>query len=177
RLGGDEFVILQTAPGDRLAIAAFAERVGAAVSRSYWLNGNEIKLNLRIGVGVAPEHGTEPGRLLKSADLALYKGKSDGGQRVRIFSSDLDEELYRRLTIESAVVKALESSACALESQPQYKLADGRLVGFEALLRLPTAGCFIPPAVFIPVAEKLGLIGRVGEWVIARATTAAAAWP
>jgi diguanylate cyclase (GGDEF)-like protein len=177
RLGGDEFAMVQMNPGGPRDAEACGARIVAELGTPYWLNGQEVKLGVRVGIAIAPEHGTDTGRLMKSADLALNKGKAAGAQRICVFSHDLDEELYQRVNIERAIVGALDNDGFVLYFQPLFSLSGDGLVGFEALLRLPTeGGGFIPPATFIPVAEKIGAIDRIGAWVIDNATAAAARW-
>jgi len=129
-------------------------------------------------VAIAPDHGSDAGRLLKSADLALDKAKQDGPQHTRLFSAELDTALDTRLKYERAIKAAIESDGFLLHYQPQFKNAGGELIGFEALLRLPTRdGGFIPPTAFIPIAETMGLINRIGAWVLEKACTTALTWP
>ena len=114
-----------------------------------------------VGVALAPDHGKDAERLIKSAELALAKGKSEGRARVRFFSADLDAEMTDRLRLERAIDTALATGGFALHFQPLYSEPGEALVGFEALARLPTAdGRFIPPSEFIPAAERMGAINR-----------------
>ena len=175
RLGSDDFAVVQMQARDRLGAEAFARQLLDQIKEPCRLNGQEVKLGARIGIALAPEHGTDAGRLMKSADLALAK---KGGARFRIFSSDLDAELYQRLSIEKAISQAIEAGSFAVHYQAQFSLNTGRLVGFEALIRLPTPdGGLIPPTIFIPIAEKMGVIDRIGSWVMTQACTVAASWP
>jgi diguanylate cyclase (GGDEF)-like protein len=178
RLGGDEFAIVQVQPVDAAGVEAFAQRVIDRLAVPSWLNGHEVKVSAHIGVALAPEHGTDAGRLMKSADLALDKCKSEARGNVRLFSAALDTELDMRLKYERAIRAAIDDSGFVLYFQPQYRNAGGGLVGFEALLRLPTGdGGFIPPSTFIPIAETMGLIDRIGAWVLDQACITATAWP
>jgi EAL domain-containing protein (putative c-di-GMP-specific phosphodiesterase class I) len=116
--------------------------------------------------------------MLKSADLALYKAKADGRGCCRFFTSEMDDELRVRLEIETLVRAAMANDGFDLHFQPQVSMPDGRLTGFEALLRLDDHdGNPIPPAVFVPVAEEMGLIGAIGAWVLRHACVVAAQWP
>ena len=178
RLDGDEFAIIQLNPIDGINAESFAKRVTNLLAAPFWIDGQEVRATACVGVALAPDHGADASRLLQSANLALNKGKADGRAEVCLFDPIFDEELYQRLTLERAIERALEDDGFELHFQPQYRPLDNRLVGFEALLRLPTAeGGFIPPAVFIPAAEEMGLIGQIGAWVIERASATAAAWP
>jgi EAL domain-containing protein (putative c-di-GMP-specific phosphodiesterase class I) len=130
-----------------------------------------------VGVAIAPDHGNDPGRLLRSADLALNKAKRSERVHCHIFVHDLDAELDQRLTLEHKIQGALVGDGFTLHFQPQFA-TDRKLTGFEALLRLPTGdGDYIPPATFIPLIEKSGLIDRVGAWVLGKACATAAVWP
>jgi EAL domain-containing protein (putative c-di-GMP-specific phosphodiesterase class I) len=165
-------------PADAAGAEAFAERVVARLAVPSWLNGQEVKVSAHVGVALTPDHGTDAGRLMKSADLALDKCKSEARGNVRLFSAALDTELDTRLKYERAIRAAIDDSGFVLYFQPQYRNAGGGLVGLEALLRLPTSdGGFIPPSTFIPIAETMGLIDRIGAWVIDQACITATAWP
>jgi diguanylate cyclase (GGDEF)-like protein len=177
RLGGDEFAIVQTSPGRASEITDLARRVVDRLAMPVPVGSEDVRLTCSVGVAIAPDHGTDAGRLLKSADLALSKAKADGRDHLRVFSGELDNELDQRLTIERAIKAAIDSNGFLLHFQPEFRNAGGRLVGFEALLRLPTKDGFIPPAAFIPVAETMGLIDQIGAWAIGRACGTAAAWP
>jgi EAL domain-containing protein (putative c-di-GMP-specific phosphodiesterase class I) len=142
------------------------------------LGGEDTALTVSVGVAISPEHGGDPERLIKSAELALAKAKSEGRAGIRFFSHDLDSELTARLRLERAIDTALANDGFALHFQPLYAEPGESLVGFEALARLPMAnGNFIPPSDFIPAAERIGAIGRLGAWVLNKACTTAANWP
>jgi EAL domain-containing protein (putative c-di-GMP-specific phosphodiesterase class I) len=116
--------------------------------------------------------------LLKAADVALYRAKAAGRQRYMLFTPAMAAELTARRDLEHAIRTALRSEGFQLHFQPICCGRSGRLEGFEALLRLPAAtGGFIPPSVFIPVAEEIGMIGEIGAWVLNRACHIAATWP
>jgi diguanylate cyclase (GGDEF)-like protein len=178
RLGSDEFAIVQVKPGRLAEVNAMAERIVGEVAAPFRVNGEEMRVSCGLGVAIAPDHGSDAGRLLKSADLALDKAKGDGPGHVRVFSAELDTALDTRLRHERAIKAAVQSDGFLLHYQPQYKNAGGELVGFEALLRLPTKdGGFIPPTAFIPIAETMGLIDRIGTWVLEKACATALTWP
>ena len=142
------------------------------------LNGQQIFATASVGVALAPKDGDEPKQLLKNADLAMYKSKADGRKCVRFFAPEMIVELQARLELEKTVRAAALVDGFELHFQPVVDMPDGRLVGFEALLRLRSIdGSFIPPMVFIPVAEEIGLINRIGAWVVREACRSAANWP
>jgi diguanylate cyclase (GGDEF)-like protein len=178
RLGGDEFAIVKTEAENAAAAEDFARRVSEEIKAPLWIAGQEVRLTVSVGVALAPAHGREAARLIKSAELALSKAKKEGAGRYRVFSPDLDAELYGRLKLEQAIFRATENEGFLLYFQPLFAASDGRINGFEALLRLPDGhGGFIPPSEFIPVAEKMGLISRIGAWVLTEACTTAMSWP
>jgi diguanylate cyclase (GGDEF)-like protein len=178
RLGGDEFAIIQLG----IAIAGDAEglasRLTAALARPFVVNAHEIVVTASVGIALAPQHGAESGRLLKSAGLALHKGKADGRNCCRVFTNEMDAELRARLDLEKRIRDAVHTGEFELHFQPLVAMPDGRLSGFEALLRLKDeTGQPISPSVFIPIAEDMGLIGTIGRWVLHSACAAASEWP
>ena len=127
---------------------------------------------------MAPADGTNSERLLKSADLALYKCKADGRNCVRFFVPEMDAALQARIALEKTLRDAVLNERFVLHYQPLFEISGQRLVGFEALIRLPAAdGTLIPPMAFIPVAEDMRLIGKIGAWALHEACKTAAAWP
>jgi diguanylate cyclase (GGDEF)-like protein len=178
RLGGGEFAVLQIGIGDEAVATALGCRLRECLASPHVIDGNEISATASIGIALAPDHGTDALRLMQSADLALRKSKADGRNCVRFFLPELDVELQQRLKLEKTLREAVANESFELHFQPLFGTLEGDLVGFEALLRLREAdGRFIPPAQFIPLAEELGLIGKVGAFVIRQACTTAATWP
>jgi diguanylate cyclase (GGDEF)-like protein len=178
RLGGDEFVVVQTDADGKDRVENFANDLASALASPIHFNEHEIITSASIGVALAPADGSNPERLLKSADLALYRSKSDGRNCVRFFSPEMDSELKARIDLERAIRKAVASDGFELHYQPVFEVSGRRLTGFEALLRLPLDdGTLVPPLVFIPVAEDIRLIDKIGAWVLQRACRAAADWP
>jgi len=163
RLGGDEFVVVQTGISSKDQAEDFAQEIVATVS---------------IGVALAPTDGTNSERLLKSADLALYKSKADGRNCTRFFVPEMDASLQTRIAIEKTLRDAVLHERFILHYQPLFEISGQRLIGFEALIRLPAEdGTLIPPMTFIPVAEDMRLIGKIGAWVLRQACQAATTWP
>jgi diguanylate cyclase (GGDEF)-like protein len=178
RLGGDEFVVVQTAVGSKAEVEAFAQRIALMLHEPMYFKEQELKTNVTIGVAVAPSDGKTSERLLKSADLALYSGKSAGRNCIRFFTPDMDEALRARLTLEKLLRDAVAQNRFELHYQPMYEINGKKLIGFEALVRLPGPdGTLIPPATFIPVAEEMHLIDRIGKWVLCEACQTATRWP
>ncbi len=178
RLGGDEFVVIQSNIDGKDDAERFARRLTAALDLPMQFNENAIAATVSVGVALAPEDGNNPERMLKSADLALYKGKADGRNCIRFFQPEMDAELQARMKIERLIHDAVLHDRFVLHYQPIYELSDRRLNGYEALIRLPKEdGTLIPPAVFIPVAEELRLIDNIGAWVLREACRTAMTWP
>jgi diguanylate cyclase (GGDEF)-like protein len=178
RVGGDEFVILQTRPCDENAVRELAGSVLRELSRPHHVNGHEVRISASIGVAIAPTHGDEANRLMKSADLALYHSKAAGRNALSFFCSDMDTELAERVRLERAIRNAVTSQLFELHFQPNVEMPNRRLVGFEALIRMRDEnGNIVPPATFIPVAEHMGLIDQIGLWVLREACNTAVSWP
>jgi EAL domain-containing protein (putative c-di-GMP-specific phosphodiesterase class I) len=115
---------------------------------------------------------------MKSADLAAYASKAAGRDRASLFKPEMDQELAERLRLERAIREALASQSFELYYQPSVSMPDERLEGFEALLRMrDKSGAMVPPTLFIPIAEQIGLIDKIGEWVLREACATASCWP
>jgi len=178
RLGGDEFVVVQTGIASKTQAEDFARRIISAVTAPMILKDRPFSATISVGVALAPADGIDPERLLKSADLALYKAKADGRNCFRFFVAEMDSDLQVRFKLETMVRDAVLHDRFELHYQPIYEMAGRRLIGYEALIRLPAEdGTLIPPLVFIPVAEDLQLIDKIGAWVLREACRTAATWP
>ena len=177
RLGGDEFaVILVTS--DIAEAGAIANRIIDRISRPYHFDGQLVQIGMSVGITMAPADGRTPGVLMKNADLALYRAKTDGRSLWRLYDPEMDERLQDRRSLQSALRQALPRHEFRVEYQPIVDFASRRIVGAEALLRWqhPERG-LLPPSEFIELAEEAGLIGQIGEWVLGEACAAAAHWP
>ena len=178
RLGGDEFVVIQIQLDGEDEAKEFAVRLASALAAPMQFNENTIMSTVSIGIALAPAGGTNSERLLKSADLALYKCKADGRNCIRFFRAEMDAELSARITLEKTIRHAVLNQGFVLYYQPVFEVSSRHLMGFEALIRLPAEdGSLIPPLVFIPVAEDLRLIDKIGAWVLREACSTAAKWP
>lgn len=178
RLGGDEFAILQSSARQPEHAVALARRLVKALGAPYDLDGTRVVIGVSVGIAVATGDGRDVSHLLKNADIALYKAKGEGRGTHRLFEDEMDAQLQARRAMETELHEAIGRHELVLFYQPLFDLAANRVAGFEALLRWrhPTLGT-VSPARFIPVAEDMGLIGRIGEWVLAQACRDAAAWP
>jgi diguanylate cyclase (GGDEF)-like protein len=167
RLSGDEFVIVVPNVADPAMLAPLAERVLNLLSSPFRVEGHEIQIGCSIGLAVAPDNGSDIGTLMRNADFALYRAKSEGRRTWRFFDPKMAEDLASRRTLEDGLRHALENDHFQLLYQPQVELATGRTVGYEAMLRwrIPGKG-LVPAAVFVSIAEETGLVVPIGEWVI-----------
>jgi diguanylate cyclase (GGDEF)-like protein len=178
RFGGDEFVIVQTGLVDKAQAEAFAKRIMSILSAPMYFKELEICATSTIGVALAPTDGVTPERLLTSADLALYAGKTSGRNCIRFFAPEMDEAMQKRGALEKILRDAVAHEGLLLQYQPVIEMSDRHLVGFEALVRLPAPdGTLIAPATFIPLAEELRLIDKIGAWVLREACSTAMSWP
>ncbi|HLO64675.1 MAG TPA: EAL domain-containing protein, partial [Azonexus sp.] len=167
RLGGDEFVILLPhLDVDRLRAATVAQHVLQVISQPFLIDALEISLSPSIGISFYPEHSVDVGGLIHAADLAMYQVKQSGRSSYQFYSPELDRQADEIYSLETRLKDALRHHRLALHYQPVVDIADGRLIGVEALVRLADNGILIGPASFIPVAESTGLIGDIGEWVL-----------
>ncbi|MBR1147569.1 EAL domain-containing protein [Bradyrhizobium sp. AUGA SZCCT0431] len=178
RMGGDEFVIVQAPIADPADATSLAQRVIGLLSEPYDLEGHQAVIGASIGISVGPGDGNSPDKLLRSADLALYRAKGDGRGTFRFFEPVMDLQMQTRRVMEQDLRKALPAGEFELHYQPVVNLASNEISGFEALIRWnhPTKG-MISPAAFIPLAEEIGFIVPMGEWVICQACATAAQWP
>ena len=178
RIGGDEFAIICFGIGEHLRATAIAERVVEVLSRPMIIDGNVIELSGSVGVALAPDHGIAPDALIQHADIALYSAKHDGKQTHRVFEPTLMEIIQRRRSLEAALRRACMRDEFTIVYQPVFASRSGAVTGAEALLRwtCPEHG-EISPAEFIPIAEELGLVSRIGADVLHQACKDAASWP
>jgi diguanylate cyclase (GGDEF)-like protein len=178
RLGGDEFAILQIGAPQPTGAKVLATRVIEAIGELFDVEGHQIVIGASIGIAIAPNDGTEPDQLLKNADMALYRAKSTGRGTYHFFQPEMDAQMQARRILELDLRKALAAGQFELFYQPFVDLLTNKVSGFEALVRWnhPVRG-LVPPDEFIPLAEEIGLIAPLGEWVLKKACLEAATWP
>jgi len=178
RLGGDEFAIVQAGASQPTDATSLASRLIEVIGAPYEIGGRQVAIELSIGIALAPNDGRNPEQLLKNADLALYRAKSDGRGLYRFFEPEMDARMQARRALEIDLRKAIANNEFELFYQPLVDMRTERVTGFEALIRWhhPERG-MIPPLDFIGVAEETGLIGPIGDWVLRRACAEAATWP
>ena len=178
RLGGDEFAIVQRASDPATESVVLARRIQEVIEAPFDLDGHHVLIGTSIGIAIAPGDGEDPDELLKNADLALYRAKSEGRGTYRFFEPEMDQRMQARRSLERDLRSALINGEFTLHYQPLVNLERDEICGFEALLRWhhPERGN-VPPSDFIGLAEETGLIVPLGEWVLRQACTEAATWP
>lgn len=178
RLGGDEFAILLDHIRAPEHVAELAERLVQAIEQPFDLNGQGANIGVSVGIALVPQDGDTAPDLIKRADLALYEAKAAGRNRYRFFELAMDTQAQSRRELEIDLRRALKDEAFEIHYQPLMDVGAGQVSGFEALLRWrdPHRGS-VSPGVFIPMAEELGLIVPLGDWVLRRACREAATWP
>jgi diguanylate cyclase (GGDEF)-like protein len=184
RLGGDEFAVLQTVETHQKAGAiALANRLLKSICAPYDINGLQIVIGISVGIALAPNDGTDADQLLKNADLALYRAKSEGRNGYRFFDAEMDAEARLRRALEIDLRNALSQDKFPLDEfelhyQTVIDVATRETCGVEALVRWrhPQHG-LITPGKFIPLAEEIGLIIPLGGWIMQKACVDAAGWP
>jgi diguanylate cyclase (GGDEF)-like protein len=177
RLGGDEFVVILEKTGERGDIDRIANELLSVLSQPLQLSGHECHTTASIGIATYPSDGIDAATLTKNADMAMYLAKEDGKNGFRFFSSDIKVQSIERLTLETALRRALERDQFSLHYQPKVDILTGQITGVEALLRWqhPDFG-MVSPMQFIPLAEETGLIVPIGRWVVKEACAQNMAW-
>ncbi|MDQ2068724.1 sensor domain-containing protein [Natronospira bacteriovora] len=177
RFGGDEFAVLVEdieGPDD---LAGIAGKILASLAEPIEVSGHELITSCSIGVSCYPQDGDSPATLLRNADTAMYRAKEKGRNSYQFFAADMNARAYEELLMSKALRDALNERQFVLHYQPSVSLQDYRITGVEALVRWvhPEQG-LIPPSAFVPLAERNGLIGELGQWVFSEACRQAAEW-
>ena len=178
RLGGDEFAVILAADVSPNEASACATLLIDMLKAPYDIDGQEMVIGASIGIALSPGDGTTSEELMRNADMALYRAKSDGGGVHHFFEREMDLQAQKRRDMEVDLRRAFANGEFELHYQPLVAIASDRISGFESLLRWrhPDKG-MISPAEFIPVAEDIGLITQLGEWVLREACNEAVKWP
>ena len=178
RVGGDEFNVVMPGISDRGRLAQLAHAVIEKVSAPYMIEGAHVSIGASIGVAVAPDDGATADSLVRNADLALYAAKAAGKGVHRFYEHEMHANAKDRRQIELDLRKAITEGGFHLAYQPVVHAKSEKVTGFEALIRWnhPTRGP-VSPTLFVPIAEEIGLIPQIGEWVLRTACREAALWP
>jgi diguanylate cyclase (GGDEF)-like protein len=180
RLGGDEFAVLQLAADLPAGAAVLSDRLIGAVKAPCVIDEHQLLVGTSVGIALLKTDGMhyDPDELLKSADLAMYRAKAEGRGIFRFFEPEMDARAQARRLLELDLRRALTEGQFELHYQPLLDLRKDSISGFEALVRWqhPARGS-VPPAEFIPLAEEMGIITPLGEWILQQACSDAAKWP
>ena len=176
RVGGDEFVVVAEGPEPADA-ASLAQKLISLIQQSIPIAGHECQVTVSIGIAMCSEGDAEPQALLKNADAAMYHAKALGRNTYCFFDVSMNEDAQNQLQVFHDLRLALDRQELVLYYQPKFEAQTGLLIGAEALIRWnhPTRG-LVPPAEFIPLAERLGLIVAIGEWTVQEACRQMSEW-
>ena len=167
RLGGDEFILLFPEIDSVEEVTKVADRIVNAFSEPFMCNGKKLFVTSSLGISIFPDDGDTPEILIKNADAAMYRSKDDGRSKFNLFNPSFTKQGMRQLTIESALRSAIKNDEFELFFQPQASAQNGTLLAAEALLRWHNDEVGkIGPGEFIPIAEEIGIIASIGEWVL-----------
>ena len=166
RFGGDEFVLLLPTYGILSELSTLADKLIKSIADAFVIREHTVYVGASIGISCFPEHGQSADELLRCADLAMYESKRTGRNCYNIYSTATDNHFRERAKLEEALRHAMENQEFTVYYQPQVCCESGLIVGVEALARWqsPSLG-WVSPGVFIPVAEDIGLIENIGDWI------------
>ncbi|RWM05739.1 EAL domain-containing protein [Mesorhizobium sp.] len=178
RFGGDEFAIIQSNARGAADAEKLAKRIIEVIGKPYRDKGREMHVGVSLGIALYPGDGQDADTLLTNADMALYRGKSEGRNIYRFFEPGMDAMVRERRALEADLEAALPRREFELDFQPILDIASSDIVGAEALMRWrsPSRG-LVPPDDFIAAAEETGLIVQLGDWALRKACGVAAGWP
>ena len=176
RLGGDEFLVVMPVHSVN-DVVIVVRRIIDAMANPFAIDGIDLRTSASLGIAVYPDDGTDADVLMRRADLAMYKAKSDATTRWQLFSQDMGQAVDAGVLFETALANAVLRNELELYLQPKFNGADMQLAGCEALLRWQYEGRSVAPDKFIGLAESSGLIRELGDWVIGEACRTLKRWP
>ncbi|MCB1190928.1 MAG: EAL domain-containing protein [Leptospiraceae bacterium] len=167
RLGGDEFILYSERVDSLQEINTLAQKILEIFLKPFTINDLELFVTVSIGISLYPEDGEDVHTLIKNADLAMYEAKAQGNNHIKLFEKEMSIRIQERMDLENRLRYAIERNELSIEYQAQINMVNNQLTGMEALLRWnnPRIG-YIPPSKFIPIAEEMGFILNIGEWLI-----------
>ncbi|TWU58229.1 EAL domain-containing protein [Rubripirellula reticaptiva] len=167
RLGGDEFVVLLEKLADDRDAIMIANRIVEKISEPFHLCGRLVTVGTSVGIAYTCGQTTDAHIVLRNADTAMYRAKNSGKGRIAVFDRSMHADVVARMELENQLRRAVDLEAFELNYQPIVRLSDARIQGIEVLMRWKNEqGVYISPCDFIPMTEEIGLIGKVGEWVL-----------
>lgn len=177
RVGGDEFALVLLGQANRDSVPDVIRRIVRRISEPVTVEGRDFEVSCSLGVSIYPDDGTDTDTLLRNADVAMYRAKERGRNMFMFYSQEMNEQITERMTLEANLRRALGRNEFQLHYQPRVNLSNGRITGVEALIRWhhPELG-MVPPGRFIALAEELGLIDVIGDWVLKTACKQAREW-
>lgn len=169
RLGGDEFaVIIPNAPSKKYVLEV-TEQVQKCFNKPFEIKDYKLATTFSMGISLYPFDGVERSVLMKCADIAMYRAKALGKNNFQFYDSKVKEEVSKKLQMENLLRDANYDEEFILHYQPQWDLTGDRIIGLEALIRWKSSVLgLVPPGEFIPIAEEIGIIDKIGEWVLKR---------
>ena len=178
RIGGDEFVLILNDLGSVEQVEIACRRLIDSIEKPVKVEDQEVFVSASIGIAMAPNDATQAAELLRYADIALYEAKAGGRKTWRFYANEMNTKIIERRQLENDLRYGIAHGELRLHFQPRFRIADGQMVGAEALVRWqhPRRG-LIPPDTFIPIAEETGLILALSNWVLTTACERAARWP
>ena len=177
RTGGDEFIVMTGDVSDRTQLEYMAKNIMYSLNRCFYIEDYSIYLSASIGIACFPDDGDTTETLMQSADLAMYQSKDRGKNTYTFFAEDFNVAVNSRMALETALFKAMEENALEVYFQPKVDVSSAKVVGCEALVRWKNEkGVYVPPSVFIPLAEETGLVKRLDMFVLHNACRQLRAW-